>query len=237
VVGGNGVGKSTAVRLIAGLLQPSRGKIFINGDDMKKGAARDKYKSAVSLLPQNQDSMFTESTVRQNLLSVFDGRNKPDGSAFSQYEKEGKLAGVAALLALDDLLVRPPAELSAGERQRVALAMVLLRETGVLLLDEPTKGLDNHFKERFAVIMRALLSQGKTILTVSHDIEFCARHADICALFFDGGIVTADEPGAFFSGNSFYTTAANRMSRHIFANAVTTKEVIALCRENIVHGE
>jgi energy-coupling factor transport system ATP-binding protein len=169
----------------------------------------------------------------QNLLSVFDERVKQDGSAFVQHEKEGKIAGVTALLTLDDLLGRMPRELSAGEQQRVALGMTLLGESQILLLDEPTKGLDNHFKERFAVIMRALLSQGKTILMVSHDVEFCAKHADICALFFDGGVVAVDEPGAFFSGNSFYTTAANRMSRHIFANAVTTKEVIALCRENI----
>jgi energy-coupling factor transport system ATP-binding protein len=109
----------------------------------------------------------------------------------------------------------------------------LLKEAQILLLDEPTKGLDNCFKERFAVIMRALLSQGKTVLMVSHDVEFCAKHADLCALFFDGGIVAADAPGAFFSGNSFYTTAANRMSRHIFENAVTTREVIMLCRDNI----
>jgi energy-coupling factor transport system ATP-binding protein len=138
---------------------------------------------------------------------------------------------------LDDLLARSPAELSAGERQRVALGMTLLREAGILLLDDPTKGLDNHFKERFAVIVRALLSQGKTVLMVSHDVEFCAKHADVCALFFDGVVVASGEPGAFFSGNGFYTTAANRMSRHIFENAVTTREVIELCRENIVRGE
>jgi energy-coupling factor transport system ATP-binding protein len=237
IVGGNGVGKSTVVKLIGGLIHPQRGKIFINGADIKKNPAKDKNAGAVSLLPQNQRLLFTENTVRQNLLSVFDKRGKQDGSAFAQHEKEGKIAGVTALLTLDDLLDRPPAELSAGEQQRAALAMILLRETGILLLDEPTKGLDNHFKERFAVIIRALLSQGKTILMVSHDVEFCAKHADICALFFDGDIVAEDEPGAFFSGNSFYTTAANRMSRHIFENAVTTKEVIGLCRENIVYGE
>jgi energy-coupling factor transport system ATP-binding protein len=233
IVGGNGVGKSTALKLIGGRLDPYRGKIFINGKDVKRLSAKERNAGAVSLLPQNQNILFAEGTVRRNLLSVFDTRAKPDGSAFAGYEKEGKLAGVTALLMLDDLLDRSPAELSAGEQQRVAIGMTLLRESDILLLDEPTKGLDNHFKERFAVIVRALLSQGKTVLAVSHDVEFCAKHADVCALFFDGGIVAADEPRAFFSGNSFYTTAANRMSRHIFENAVTTREVIGLCRENI----
>ncbi|MDR1573595.1 MAG: ATP-binding cassette domain-containing protein [Clostridiales Family XIII bacterium] len=237
IVGGNGVGKSTAVRLIAGQLGPYRGKIFINGKDVKRLSAKEKDAGVVSLLPQNQNLLFTASTVRQSLLSVFDERVKQDGNAFADYEKEGKLAGVTALLILDDLLDRKPTELSAGEQQRVALGMTLLRETGILLLDEPTKGLDNHFKERFAVIVRALLSQGKTVLTVSHDVEFCAKHADICALFFDGRVVAAGEPRAFFSGNRFYTTAANRMSRHIFENAVTTRDVIELCRENIVRDE
>jgi energy-coupling factor transport system ATP-binding protein len=236
VVGGNGVGKSTAVKLISGQLGAYRGKILMNGRDIKRLPAKERG-VAVSLLPQNQGILFTEDTVMQNFLSVFAGRVKPDGGVFAQHEKEGKIAGVTALLILDDLLERRPEELSAGEQQRVALGMTLLRESNILLLDEPTKGLDNHFKERFAVILRALLAQGKTILAVSHDIEFCAKHADICALFFDGAVVAADEPGAFFSGNSFYTTAANRMSRHIFENAVTTREVIALCRENIVRDE
>ncbi|MDR2296382.1 MAG: ATP-binding cassette domain-containing protein [Clostridiales Family XIII bacterium] len=237
VVGGNGVGKSTVIRLISGQLGPYRGRIRIDGRDVKKLSAKEREAGAVSLLPQNQNLLFTENTVMQNLLSVFDGRVKQDGAAFTQHERESKIAGVTALLTLDDLLGRMPQELSAGERQRVALGMTLLKEARLLLLDEPTKGLDNHFKERFAVIMRALLSQGKTVLMVSHDVEFCARHADICALFFDGLVVAVDEPGAFFSGNSFYTTAANRMSRHVFENTVTTREVIALCRENIAGDE
>jgi energy-coupling factor transport system ATP-binding protein len=180
--------------------------------------------------------MFTGGTTLQNLWSAFDGVDKRGGGSFSRYEKEGKIAGVIALLTLDGLLSRAPSELSAGERQRVALGMILLGEPGILLLDEPTKGLDNHFKERFAVIIRALLSRGKTVLMVSHDVEFCARHADVCALFFDGAVVAEGEPGAFFSGNSFYTTAANRMSRHVFENAVTAADVIGLCRENVTAG-
>ena len=72
-----------------------------------------------------------------------------------------------------------------------------------------------------------------SIVIVSHDIEFCGRHGDLCALFFDGNVTTVNRPGAFFAGNSFYTTAANRMSRHLFEGAVTVGDVIELCRNNL----
>ena len=67
---------------------------------------------------------------------------------------------------------------------------------------------------------------------VSHDVEFCARYADRVAMFFDGQILTVDTPRRFFGSNSFYTTAANRMSRHVFSMAVTAEDVVALCRAN-----
>ena len=125
-----------------------------------------------------------------------------------------------------------PYDLSGGEQQRAALAKVLLLEPTFLMLDEPTKGLDSGLKRKLAAIFRNFVSQGGTVLMVSHDIEFCAQYAQRCAMFFDGSIVTENHPVPFFSGNSFYTTAANRMSRHLFANAVTNEEVISLCRQN-----
>ena len=99
-------------------------------------------------------------------------------------------------------------------------------------MDEPTKGMDSFFKQKFAEILEKLKRQGVTILMVSHDVEFCAKYADLVSMFFDGGIVTTNTPGRFFSRNSFYTTAANRMSRHMFSNAITDEDVIGLCRKN-----
>mgnify|MGYP005770751987 FL=1 len=122
--------------------------------------------------------------------------------------------------------------MSGGEQQRAALAKVLLTEPKILLLDEPTKGLDNFFKIKFADILNRLKSEGVTILMVSHDVEFCAKYADIVGMFFDGGVITTNRPDKFFSQNSFYTTAANRMSRHIFENAITNEDVIELCKIN-----
>ena len=131
------------------------------------------------------------------------------------------------------LLEHHPYDLSGGEQQRAALAKVLLTEPKILLLDEPTKGIDNFFKLEFAEILKDLKKQGVTIIMVSHDVEFCAKYADLVSMFFDGSIITTNTPNRFFSQNSFYTTAANRMSRHIFENAITNEDVIELCRQNL----
>ena len=103
---------------------------------------------------------------------------------------------------------------------------MLLTGPELLLLDEPTKGMDAAFKDIFARILKTLTSRGVTVLMVSHDIEFCAAHADLCAMFFDGAVVSVDRPRRFFGGNSFYTTAANRMARAYLPDAVTAEDII-----------
>ena len=119
---------------------------------------------------------------------------------------------MTALCRLTELLDRHPYDLSGGEQQRAALGKVLLHQPDILLLDEPTKGLDAAFKQSFAAILSTLTAAGTTVVMVSHDVAFCARYAHRCALFFDGSIVAEGTPRDFFSGNSFYTTSANRMA-------------------------
>jgi energy-coupling factor transport system ATP-binding protein len=143
------------------------------------------------------------------------------------------VAEIAELCQVTPLLDSHPYDLSGGEQQRAALAKVLLTEPRLLLLDEPTKGIDSFFKETFAGILAALKEQGITIVMVSHDVEFCARYADSVSMFFDGQIITTDTPQRFFGSNSFYTTAANRMSRHVFTHAVTAENVVELYRRNL----
>ena len=164
----------------------------------------------VYILPQNPQTLFVGKTLREDLQEI-----------------SADFAAVAQLCGLDGLLDAHPYDLSGGEQQRAALAKVLLLNPKILLLDEPTKGLDAEHKQAFAAILRKLTKGGAAILMVSHDIEFCAEHADRLALFFDGGIVTENPPREFFAGNSFYTTAANRMARHILPNAITPSDIIA----------
>ena len=226
VVGGNGTGKSTMLKAICGINKAYRGKVTINGKDLNKYKSAELFSNNLVMLPQDPQSLFVKKTVREDLSEMFSGK-KMSGS-----EKEEKIAYIAELTEITHLLPQHPYDLSGGEQQRAALAKVLLTEPKILLLDEPTKGIDNFFKLKLSEIFRRLKDEGITIVMVSHDVEFCARYADSVAMFFDGEILTVSPPDVFFSGNSFYTTAANRMSRHLFKNAITNEDVIELCSLN-----
>ncbi len=217
IVGGNGTGKSTTLNLLNGNRKPYRGTVKIKGQNIgKKGYAS---ASVVGMLPQNPQSLFVADTVRADLRECC--------------KDPVKIDRVVELVRIGHLLDSHPYDLSGGEQQRAALAKVLLLEPEILLLDEPTKGLDNEFKSVLAGILADLKAKGTTVVMVSHDIEFCGRYGDRCAMFFDGKIITTNTPRVFFSGNSFYTTAANRMSRHIFENAVVAEDVVELVRRNL----
>ena len=218
ILGGNGAGKSTTLKAISGICRPYRGKITLFGKPMEKYKSSELFRSCLAMLPQDPKSLFVKKSVREELEEM-----TKDTSAISE---------IARLCQIESLLGSHPYDLSGGEQQRAALAKVLLTKPRLLLLDEPTKGIDCFFKETFARILADLKAQGITVVMVSHDVEFCARYADVVAMFFDGQILTADTPRRFFGANSFYTTAAHRMSRHVFDGAVTAEDVIALYRQN-----
>ena len=223
IVGGNGTGKSTTLKVISNICKPYRGKVLINGKEVKKYKSGELFQGNLAMLPQDPQSLFAKKSVQEELEEMLAG---------SKEEKAAKVAEMAELCEITRLLKSHPYDLSGGEQQRAALAKVLLTDPKVLLLDEPTKGIDSFFKQKFADIMMKLKERGVTIIMVSHDVEFCARYADLVSMFFDGGIVTTNTPNRFFSRNSFYTTAANRMSRHVFTNAITNEDVIELCQKN-----
>ena len=226
IVGGNGTGKSTTVSLICGIKKPYRGKVEIFGKNVQEYKNKELFNNNLAILPQDPQSLFVKNTVEKDLYEIF------PKLGMSKNEKEEKIKKVCELVEIENLLEHHPYDLSGGEQQRVALAKVLLLEPKLLILDEPTKGLDANFKVKFAKIINKLIDNKVTVVMVSHDIEFCASYAHRCALFFDGGIVTSNTPNKFFSGNSFYTTVANRMSRQVFENAVTCEDVITLCNGN-----
>ncbi|MEA4853698.1 MAG: energy-coupling factor transporter ATPase [Christensenella sp.] len=226
VVGGNGTGKSTMLKTICGICRPYRGKIWIDGKRIEKYKGNDLFRGMLAMLPQDPQSLFVKKTVEEELVEML---AEKEGSI---EEKEMLINNVVRDCEITDLLDMHPYDLSGGEQQRAALAKVLLCEPKVLLLDEPTKGIDNFYKKKLAEILLRLMAKGVTVIMVSHDIEFCAKYADRVAMFFDGGIVTTNTPAEFFAQNSFYTTAANRMSRHVFANAVTDEDVASLYRQS-----
>ena len=218
LLGGNGTGKSTTLSLLGRIRKPYRGKLFLKGKELGKYRESELYGAVLGILPQNPQCLFVKDTVEKDLREMS--------------KDEERLRDVIAKTEIGHLLNSHPYDLSGGEQQRAALAKVLLLNPEIILLDEPTKGLDGFYKQKLAEILKGLTAEGRTILMVSHDIEFCAEYGDTCALFFHGGVVTSAPARQFFAGNSFYTTAANRMARKWYPDAVTAKDVIERCRES-----
>ena len=211
ILGGNGAGKTTLLKIISSIFLPYSGKIKIFGEKPKKS------KMKIVALPQDVQALFTSKTVMLDLKEI--------------EKDERKISEMAELVKIKNLLEKHPFDLSGGEQQRVAFAKVLLCNPKILLLDEPTKGMDAEFKSDFANIVGSLKNNGCTVIMISHDVEFCAKYADLCAMLFDGEITAVSPAHRFFNENRFYTTAANRMARGIIKNAVTDEDICLCLKE------
>lgn len=225
ILGGNGSGKTTTLKILAGLLKPYRGKVIIDNNKMTKKTTADFNRLGVAMLPQNPESVFLKSRVIDDYTELC----KIKGIEKSDYED--KINSVAEKLGIKDLLENHPYDLSGGEIQKCALGKVLISEPKILLLDEPTKGVDAYSKLSLSKILQEIKFEGVTIITVTHDVEFASIVADRCGLFFDGEVLSSLVPQEFFSKNNFYTTASSRISRDKFANAVTVDDVVSLIKE------
>lgn len=227
LLGGNGTGKSTTLSLLSRLRKPYRGKVLLDGKDIRRYSDKELFRNFLGVLPQNPQSLFVKKSVELELFEMVGGIKEKKNEEYQlAMDKKDAVEGVIKVTHLEGLLHRHPYDLSGGEQQRLALAKILLLRPKLLLMDEPTKGLDSYFKKEFAEILGLLKEQGVTIFMISHDIEFCAAYADRCGLFFDGNIAASGTPGKFFAGNNFYTTAANRMARRYFPMAVTGDDVV-----------
>ena len=213
ILGGNGSGKSTALACAAGLQKCYSGKIRIFGRKLSEYRNQSLYSGCLTLLPQDVQTMFIHPTVRQELEEAGEGAD-------------------ALPWDFSSLMDTHPYDLSGGQQQMLALARVMGANPRLLLMDEPTKGLDASLKAEAGRLLRTLRDGGLTIVVVTHDVEFAAEYADRCALFFRGEITSEGTPVEFFSGNSFYTTAVSRMTRGYYDGTVTCAQAAELCRLN-----
>ena len=202
ILGGNGSGKTTCISAAAGILKPYSGRIRIFGKDIKEYKNQSLYRNCLTMLPQDVQTVFLKNTVREELEDAMQ-----DAKALP-YD-------------IESLLDKHPYDLSGGEQQLVALAKVLATKPRLLLLDEPTKGLDAHAANGIIKILKDLKASGITLVIVTHDVEFAANAADRCAMFFRGEATSVSDPKSFFSENSFYTTAVNRLTRGILDGCIT----------------
>lgn len=227
LMGGNGSGKTTTLHLLGGLLKPQKGTIEFFGRSLTKYKEKELRNGILGVLPQDPTTLFVRKTVEEDLHEVLEEQNQI--KTFFGETRQEIWQNVIALLGIEDLLKKHPYDLSGGEQQKAALAKVLLRQPAILLLDEPTKGLDAGSKKRLGELLVGLSQKKVTILMVSHDIEFCAKYATKTGLFFDGNIASVQDTKEFFVENHFYTTAANRMCRNYFPDVVTVQDAICVC--------
>lgn len=220
ILGGNGVGKTTMLNVIGGLLKPYRGKVLVAERPVGAYKGNSLYTHNLAILPQNPRALFVRDTVGADLSEI------PESRGIKKSEREALVVSVAKRLKILHLLGKNPFDLSGGEQQKCALAKVLLAEPRIVLLDEPTKAIDASAKRGLSEILSELKSAGVTVIIVTHDTEFAAENADRCALFFDGELISEDIPQRFFGGNTFYTTAANRIVREVCPNAVTVSQAV-----------
>lgn len=213
ILGGNGSGKSTSLSAAAGINKPYSGNIKVFGKKLKDYKKGELYRNCLSLLPQDVQTVFLKNTVKEELADVnIDTSDLP-------YD-------------LSELNDRHPYDISGGQQQLLALAKVLSTKPKLLLLDEPTKGLDAYAKKSITDVLKKLRALGMTIVCVTHDVEFAADCADRCAMFFRGEITSCSSPKEFFSGNSFYTTAANRMTRGYYGGVTTVADAVEIMKKN-----
>ncbi len=213
LLGGNGSGKSTTLALTAGIRKAYAGEIRIFGKKLKDYKAGALYRECVAMLPQDVQTLFIADTVKEELKEV---DFEPDMLPFD----------------LTPLMERHPYDLSGGEQQMLGLAKAIAAKPKLLLLDEPTKGLDAFAKKEFATVLRNLRDSGLTILLVTHDVEFAAAVADRCAFVFRGEVTSEGESHEFFAGNNFYTTAVNRMTRGFYNGILRVREAEEIIRLN-----
>lgn len=208
LLGGNGAGKSTLLKILAGIKKPLRGKV--------KTAKH----MRLAMLPQSPQALFIHDSLWEDFLDSAD-------------QNESRALWMAEQMELSGKLSSHPYDLSGGELQRAAIGKLLLKNADILLLDEPTKGLDAYLKRELAAFLKKLTEQGTSLLLVTHDLEFAASYADRCALLFDGQIISVDEPHRFFAGNRFYTTPAGLIGQGVCGEAVTCEEVIGCLKEGV----
>lgn len=210
LLGSNGGGKSTLLRVICGLCKPYMGNVSLFGKKQKAYKNGSLFREMLAFLPQEPVTMFVKESVREDLLQSGD---------------KVTVENVSQRMGIEHLLERHPWDLSGGEIQKCAFAKILLADPKIIVLDECTKGMDSFAKKALGDILLDLKNEGRTILLVTHDLEFAAQYCDRCGLLFDGKIVAEDNAVEFFSHNRFYTTAAARLTRGFFSGAVTSTAV------------
>ena len=227
IIGGNGSGKSTLLKLLAGLIKPIKGKV--------------KYikNSKISYIHQNPMIQFSEDSVLKELSNVRESKIETDFNInpFKKSKKKEEVKTDNEIVLSDyakelvdyfdikKLLNNHPYDCSGGEQQKIAFIKALLEKPDIMILDEPTKGLDPISNNKLSKLLKKVNDEGVTIIMTTHDLSFVADNVERCVMIFDGSLQLDTTPTQIFSSNNFYTTFVNRMVKNYLPKAISIKDV------------
>jgi len=221
VLGENGAGKSTLLKSLCGLLPPRRGKVFLQGEEIT-GRPVEEISRDVGLLTQNPNDYLFNDSVQEEIAYGLKIRGIAD---------EKRVEKILQELHLEDFRQDNPRDLSGGERQRIALGTVMVTEPSVLLLDEPTRGMDTELKWELAELLEELARKGMAVMLVTHDVEFAARVAQKVLILSDGELVASGERNEVLANSLYFAPQVNKVFRGLMDEEVMTPEeaVEVLC--------
>ncbi|GAB6181813.1 energy-coupling factor transporter ATPase [Desulfotomaculum defluvii] len=205
ILGENGAGKSTLLKNLVGLVQPGRGKVKLNNN------------SRVAYLSQNPNDYLFQDTVEDELMFTLKNFKLKDDGIIDQILEQLQLSCNRGV---------NPRDLSSGERQRVALASIMVTRPELLVLDEPTRGLDYHLKEELGNFLINQTAHGVSVVMVTHDIEFAAKYASRVIMMFDGRIVSDGDTCETFAKSIYYSTQIGKLFRGFSQGILTFQQAI-----------
>lgn len=218
IIGSNGAGKTTLIKLISGLIKSYQGHIFLNDRNMKK--YNNLYHDCIALLPSNPKYLFVKERLEDDIKYMIDIHVK------DKKDKEKVFENIISEYDIKDLMNRTFDNLSFGQKQLAAIAKVMISNPKILILDEPTKGLDYFCKEKLSYIINHLKSKGITLVMVSHDMDFIAQNTDYCYFLFNHAIAFEGETNKFIINNKFYTTNIHNIVKKRLPNTINLKDIV-----------
>lgn len=220
VLGENAAGKTTLLKHLAGLLKPGRGKAQVKGNDTGQTLPQ-QLARLVGYLSQNPNDYLFQDTVEKELKFTLANLGLPE---------EGRVDRLLERLGLARYRQVNPRDLSSGERQRVALASVLVAGPQLLVLDEPTRGIDYQLKEKLGKLLQELALEGVAVVLVTHDVEFAAEFAGRVVMIFDGQVACDGPKHTVLADSMFYAPQVCRLFRDIDGGVLTFREAVEKLR-------
>jgi energy-coupling factor transport system ATP-binding protein len=225
-MGRNASGKTTLVKQFNGLLKPTKGKVWVEGINTTKASVAELARKVGLVLQNPNDHLFAD-TVEEELAFILKNLN------FGKEEIGTRISKILKEFEMEEYRFSYPRSLSGGERQRVALMSVVIAQPQVLILDEPTRGMESRLKQELMRFFRQYQAQGHTIIMVTHDVEMAAEFADRVILLSEGRLIVDDTRQNALSGGLFFSPQVNRLmqgfERFGFpGNILTVEEAIKL---------